>query len=360
ARDEPELARRLALALYRAGEPEGALDSLTAWLAAEPGDVRARLLQSLLLSALGREVEAVGVLEELRRSRPDDLEVATLLARHHTARREWQAALAISEPLLDAGVDEERAELALLSAEALRGDGRALEALDRLALLGRGLEQHPRALALSAEILFALDRAPEAEETIAQLMAAPEPERLALVAAVYQRAERYPEAIGVLEKLLEQEPQRVEALFWLGAAYERTRDYGRAEESFRRLLAVEPDFAPALNYLGYMWAERGTNLDEALALVERAVTLEPDNGAYLDSLGWAHFQRGDYAAAQGNLERAAELTADDATVLEHLGDVYRALGRMEEAGSAYQRALELHDENALSLQHKLEALGRPD
>ncbi len=360
AQNRPELSRRLALALYRAGDPERALARLESWLEAEPGDLRARLLQSLLLSALGREADATEVLESLRRSRPDDLEVATLLTRHHTSRHAWRAALAVSEPLLEDGVDAEHAELALLSAEALRGEGRGLEALDRLALVGAQLEQHPRAVAMSAEILFDLERAPEAEQLVGELLAEDEPERLVLAAAVYQRAERYPDAIRVLERILAQQPGRIETLFWLGAAYERTRDYVRAEDSFRRLLAVEPDFAPALNYLGYMWAERGTNLDEALAMVERAVTLEPDNGAYLDSLGWAHYQKGDYAAARGPLERAAELTGEDATVLEHLGDVYLALGQVEDASSAYQRALELHDENTHSLQRKLESLARPD
>lgn len=358
--DEPEVARRLALAYYRIGENARALERVEAWIAREGDDRHARLLQSFLLTALDRDAEAAAVLEELQRARPEDLEVATLLVRHHTARQEWDAALAVSAPLLEDGVDADSAELALLSAEALRGAGQPLAALDRLALVGSRLEQWPRATALSAEILFELDRAPEAEEALADLLAEEDAERLALAAAVYQRGERYSASIGVLERLLAVDPARTEALFWLGAAYERTRDYARAEESFRRLLAAEPDFAPALNYLGYMWADRGTNLEEALALVERAVALEPDNGAYIDSLGWAHFQRGDYAAAQDHLERAAELVGDDAIVLEHLGDLYRALGRLEDAGAAYWRALELNDENVQSLQGKLESLPRPD
>jgi tetratricopeptide (TPR) repeat protein len=105
-----------------------------------------------------------------------------------------------------------------------------------------------------------------------------------------------------------------------------------------------------------MWADQGENLDEALALVQQAVALEPGNGAYIDSLGWAYFQLGQYDRARDYLERAAMLVGDDAIVLEHLGDLYSVLGEIDEARSAYERSLALEADNAGQVRQKLDRL----
>ncbi len=97
---------------------------------------------------------------------------------------------------------------------------------------------------------------------------------------------------------------------------------------FRKCLELDAEFAEALNYLGYMWADLGNNLEEALELIQRAVDLEPDNAAYLDSLGWVLFRLGRAEDAVIWLERAVELSSEpDPTLYDHLGDVYEALGR---------------------------------
>ena len=95
------------------------------------------------------------------------------------------------------------------------------------------------------------------------------------------------------------------------------------------------------------------NLEEALSLVSRAVTLDPDNGAYVDSLGWTYFRLGRTDQARGMLERAARLDPEDATLQEHLGDVYVALGQTERARQAYQRSLDLEGSNTEQVRRKL-------
>ena len=105
-----------------------------------------------------------------------------------------------------------------------------------------------------------------------------------------------------------------------------------------------------------MWAERGENLEEARELVQQAVALEPNNGAYVDSLGWAHYQLGDLDEAKRYLERAAELIPDDAVIFEHLGDVYLELGDASKAREVYEKALELGSENAGEVESKLRSL----
>lgn len=353
---DPEISRRLALELYQAGDPEAALEHLGPWIERQPDDHRARLLRVLLLSGMERYGEAEAELAQLHKERPEDVEVASLLARHHLRAGRWEAVLAVSEPFLADGVEGERAELALISAQALRELGRPLEALDRLALIVSDESLGPRSTALQAEILLATDRAPEAEELLDEMVRSEQPERLSLAAGVYQRAERYDDAIPVLARLVDLDPEDLESRFWLASAYERAARYAEAEEGFEGILAADPEFAPALNYLGYMWAERGVRLGEALELVRRAVALEPDNAAYVDSLGWAHFQLGDYEEAREHLERAAALEGEDATIHEHLGDAYRALGRLDEARDRYRRALELDDDNAVTVERKLDEL----
>lgn len=128
--------------------------------------------------------------------------------------------------------------------------------------------------------------------------------------------------------------------FQVGALLERA---GRYEDSVRRMekcLALKPDFDEALNHLGYMWAERGENLERAHAMIEQAVKADPENAAYLDSLGWVLFKLGRPAEALPWLEKAAQrLGEPDATILDHLGDVLAALGQMQEAREAWQQSL---------------------
>jgi len=104
------------------------------------------------------------------------------------------------------------------------------------------------------------------------------------------------------------------------------------------VLAVDPHESSTLNYFGYMLADRGLRLDEAVALIQRALADEPYNGAYLDSLGWAYFKQGKLDAARTTLEKAVARTAHDPTVREHLGEVYYKLGRPSQALAEWTKA----------------------
>src|ERR671935_3330024 len=100
---------------------------------------------------------------------------------------------------------------------------------------------------------------------------------------------------------------------------------------FKRVLSMEPQNSMALNYLGYMLADRGVRLEEALGYIKKAVQLDPQNGAYLDSLGWAYFKLGNYDLAEENLRKASQRIGNDATVQDHLGELYQKLGRLKQA-----------------------------
>jgi tetratricopeptide (TPR) repeat protein len=149
-----------------------------------------------------------------------------------------------------------------------------------------------------------------------------------------------------------------EFYFQHGVVAERSGEHDAAARHFLACLELDEGHAQALNYLGYMWAERGVNLTEAEEFIRRAVELEPDNAAYLDSLGWVLYQQGRYHEALAPLERAAQLAAaqPDATIEEHLGDVLQKLGRRNEAVKAWERAAALPGASE-NLPAKLQAAG---
>ncbi|MGB1871544.1 MAG: tetratricopeptide repeat protein [Candidatus Puniceispirillaceae bacterium] len=132
----------------------------------------------------------------------------------------------------------------------------------------------------------------------------------------------------------------------LGVSLERLGDARAAETHLLRAIEIDPSDAFALNYLGYWWADEGRNLDEAIAMIERAVSQRPDSGFFVDSLGWVHFRLGDPVTAVDYLERATELEPSDSEITSHLGDVYWVLGRHDEARFKWRLALSLSTDEA--------------
>jgi tetratricopeptide (TPR) repeat protein len=135
------------------------------------------------------------------------------------------------------------------------------------------------------------------------------------------------------------DPKSDEAQFQLGALYDEVKNKDKSIAAMKKAIELNPKNAPALNYLGYTWAEMGVQLDEAEDLIQRALKIQPDDGFYIDSLGWVYYQRGDYPKAVEQLERAAELTSDDPTIIEHLADAYDKAGKPDRALNRYRDAL---------------------
>jgi tetratricopeptide (TPR) repeat protein len=116
--------------------------------------------------------------------------------------------------------------------------------------------------------------------------------------------------------------------------------HDQAEQFFRQALNLDPENAMTLNYLGYMWADKGIKLPDALKMIRKAVDLEPMNGAYLDSLGWVYFKMGEYELAEDNLRQAVNRDQTDPTVHMHLGDLYEKTGRIRLAAAQWQLSLD--------------------
>jgi len=193
-------------------------------------------------------------------------------------------------------------------------------------------------------------------------------EVLITLAQVDLQAKRFDDALAAGQKALaaSSKPDDQEnAEFTLGSIYEREKQYDQAEAAFKKVLAADPLNGPAANYLGYMLADRGVRLDESVRYIQKALQTEPNNGAYLDSLGWAYLKMRRPDLAEAPLKRAAHLITDDPTILEHLGSLDLALGRPQAAEQDWERALQqwpgavssdFDDAEAASLQKKLDEL----
>ncbi len=402
----------------RSGDLATALRRLRELPRADRRNRAVRLLEAGILGASGRTREAIDLLEGLRRERPDDLQVLSELVRQLIEAEEWERVGQIGRRMVDradrgtepgrdlanyglgllvealrrAGETDralaeleaeverqgEGVELLLSQAELLVEAGRkrrAMTVLRRDAVANRRLlEGGPDgtpdygALDRKARLLFDLGADRQAVRVFEDLAAGGDVERLGIVASLCYRLERFAESVPFLARALARidagveeadTATRVDLLFQLGASYERTRRYEEAAERFQAVLELQPEHSTAMNYLGYMWADNNENLEQALDLVRRAVALEPNNGAYVDSLGWALFRLGEFEEARRHLERANQLVPEDSVILEHLGDVYVALGDERRAREAYEQALAINDdENVEAVRRKLGELSR--
>ena len=160
----------------------------------------------------------------------------------------------------------------------------------------------------------------------------------------HRRARQYRDASKAYRSALELGHGTSDTHRNLGMVLEQMNKDDSAEKHLLTAIEMNPADAFAMNYLGYWWADQGRNLDDAIALIERAVELRPDSGFFIDSLGWVHYRLGNLQEAVAYLEQATALEPADPEITGHLGDVYWRLGRHDEARFKWRYALVLADD----------------
>ena len=405
---EPDSARgyvALAEVTERMGDVPGAEAVLRRGLAALPGDLA--LFGALARSRRERSdrVGETGIYREILVAHPDHHATLLALADAQTALGQEEEAIATLERIEAAYPDDLRTQLQLGFRSYEAGQ---LEAAERRFL--RALEAQPeqheiayflgvvqRKMGKDAEAIESFDRIPPVHERYSDsrvqvagiyeqkgdLVAARlevdrarevEPSQpLDLYAASLQaKAGDVTGAIAFLEGLLAEAPEDAEVLYNIGVIQGEAKNVEEAIRYMRIVLGLDPDHAGALNYVGYTFAERGEKLDEAEAMIARALELRPDDGFITDSLGWVYYRRAQPLLESGKLEeakawltravdqleRAAQLTGGDPVISEHLGDVHLALGQRTLALESYEEAARLEPRPAEQpeLEEKLERL----
>jgi tetratricopeptide (TPR) repeat protein len=199
-------------------------------------------------------------------------------------------------------------------------------------------------------LYYRLKRFPEANEHLGRaiVLNPKQPESHIVQGLAYLQQEQFDKSADVFLEGIQHNPKNADLHFNLGTAYDKLNRFDDVVRAMETAIKLDPHHADALNYLGYSYAERGIRIDQALSLTKQAVALKPENGYYVDSLGWAFFKSGQLAEALVELKRAATLVGDDPVIYEHLGDIYAKQQRLSDAREAWLHALELDPTN-----HKL-------
>lgn len=228
-------------------------------------------------------------------------------------------------------------------------------------LLAQAIEQDPGFLDMYLQTMFqkaddepfdsaliVLSKAEDRVENPIQLMI--------IQGLIHNQNKNFEEAVTVFEKTREKHDELgasdedLESLpsnyfFWYGAALERLGKFEDAAERFEQCIEMDPEHAEAYNYIAYMWAEQRIELDQAKLYVAKAMELVPDNGAFIDTLGWIYFMQGDYSIAENYIRKANDLVPGDPTIIEHLGDIAWKKGNLKRAEKYWKQSLEIEPDN---------------
>jgi tetratricopeptide (TPR) repeat protein len=198
--------------------------------------------------------------------------------------------------------------------------------------------------------LDGLERTDEAKKLLEKLIAERPDDLEAIMAlgTILRGRKQFAECGDVYSKGVDtlKTPQRPNWLifYFRGICHERSKQWAKAEIDFKKALELFPDQPHVLNYLGYSWIDQGVNLEDGMRMIRRAVEQRPDDGYIVDSLGWAFYRIHNYDEAVKHLERAVELKPEDPTINDHLGDAYWKIGRTLEAQFQWAHARDLKPE----------------
>jgi tetratricopeptide (TPR) repeat protein len=216
--------------------------------------------------------------------------------------------------------------------------------------VSRGSPLYANARIQSAIDLNHLERQPEAIAVLTKL-SKEDPNSVephVALGDIYRAKENYADAFTQYDNAIklsgEPQPKYWSLFYARGICNERLDKWQAAEDDLKTALKLSGDHPLVLNYLGYSWIEQGTHLEEALAMIEKAVELRPTDGFIVDSLGWAQYRLGDFDHAVQVLQRAVELEPGDSTINDHLGDAFWKVGRKIEARFQWSHALEMKPE----------------
>lgn len=332
---QTDFARTIALQ----GREKEAIEVCERIVKNNPKNFGARMLLAQLYWEAKRYQDAIDQFTAIQAAEDDSSDTRLKIALIRLEMKDYSKAATDLEELLKIAPANAQAHYFLASAYA--GLNRIDDALRELNAIGEEDKMFLESKTLAAYILRQAKRYPEALKQLELALSArpKEPNLLGYRAAIEHEADMIDAAIETTQQLIEIEPKSAQHYFSLGVLYDRKENRGEALVQMRKAIEVDPNYASALNYVGYSLAEDGGSLRDAEDYVRRALKSEPNNGFYLDSLGWVYFKMGRYKDALVQLERAVAVVPTDAVILEHYGEILLKLGKKSEATAAFQKAL---------------------
>ncbi len=367
-RPQYEPAALMAAELRAQDNPEAAIRGLRTYLTAAPASVDARLALARLYLMNNRFPEAQEQFEALQKQAPDDVRASLALGLLQLQQKQYSAAEAEFQRYLTLAAknkaNPEPAYQALAQiAEEKRDYAAALSWIDRIG----DSDLTTAAQVKRAQLLGKLRRIDEAQSIFQDLAASSmeidDPDRRTAMQASLRQAEvamlleagAIERARAQLTELVKAEPDNADYLYELAMLEERAQRFDVMEKLLRKVIALKPDQRQGYNALGYSFADRNIRLKEALALLEKATALAPDDPYIMDSLAWVKYRLGELQSAEDLLRRAYEKTPH-AEIGAHLGEVLWKMGRHDDARKTWEEAGRLDDETGI-LQRTLERHG---
>jgi tetratricopeptide (TPR) repeat protein len=315
---------------------------------------KARL--SRILAKTGKRREAVALIEEVSGLQLGAEDAGVTIGLMFLEDSLWERAAAEFSGALRRDPENTRARYLLAVTQAETGQSR--QAMENLLRIPYQSEEFVDATLYLASLMSKDGRRVEALAMLAEARRSHPGAPMLLVATgrIMEEDSRVQEALALYRDGVKLFPDSAELQFSLGAAEDAVGRRSECLAAMARAVELDPEFSEALNYLAYTWAEEGRNLKEALTLALRANNLRPDNGYYLDTLGWVYYRMKDDAKALPLLERAAHVSGQDPVIMEHLGDALARAGRPAEARGAYATALEKGHERPETIDEKMREL----
>ncbi len=288
-----------------------ALAELEVMLAEDPNDLDAQLRAGLVLGELKDYPKAIEKLNAILAARPGELRVRDYLGLIYEEKKDYDSALHAYEV-------------------NLKLDPTYVDAHMHMGFLLYRLKRYPEAISHLTEAVKLNPKQSDAH---------------LLLGLTYLQTEQYVLASQAFEEGIRHHPANADLHFNLGTAYDKLNRFDDVVRAMEMTLQLDPKHADALNYLGYTYAERGIKIEEAVSLTRQAVSLKPNNGYYVDSLGWAFFKMGLLDEALAEIQKATMLVKDDPVIFEHLGEIYLKQNRVPDAREAWLHSLELDPTN---------------
>ena len=161
------------------------------------------------------------------------------------------------------------------------------------------------------------------------------------------------EAVIYLKRALSITPEDINLLGTIGLIYDGQKKWKECDSVYEKALSIDSSNALLNNNFAYSLSERGIKLGLALKMAKIAITAEPNNSAYLDTIGWVYFKAGDFDMAIGYINKAIQVGGEKSDILEHLGDIQFKMGEKDKALKTWEKALNL-DKNNSELKQKIE------